>query len=301
VIGDLPALSRECDVTAARLDRLGGGGGHRKKGDDQPLLVKVRHDGQTVSDVVDGVLSLLYEWTDHVAAFYGESSLPLQVRGDVRPPRHLLVPTAAGTLLRHVDWMRSDEQGPDLAHAVWTVRRDLRVIIDRPPERTYAGPCQSPLLVMGADPDQDGPIRFVARETRCKRELYRKWGSDVITCDGYDPDPRLRGGGCGAQHLAINRDVWLVASVTEELLPLRLLWESLYVLVPGCLVDWETVRRWPRRNNGSPPRLIAHTLTPMGQPLYRGGDVLALARDTMPRRGKRRITRLADTPDSHVV
>jgi len=293
-IGDLPSLTAECDVTIARLDRVGRGAGHRKKGDEQPLLVKVRGDGKPVSDVVDTTLQLLYEWSDHVATYYGWPSLPLHVRGDVRPPRSLLVPAAARTLLCHADWMRIDQQGPDLAHAVWRIRSDLRAVIDRPPERTYAGPCQAPILVMETLPGAGNTISVRGHETRCDRDLYRRWGSSTIVCDGYDPDPRKREGGCGTEHLAVNRDAFLVVTVKEQLLPLRLLWESLYVLMPGCTVDWETVRRWPRRNNGSPPRLTSNVTTAAGVALYRGSDVLALAADTMPRQGRRRITRHAD-------
>jgi hypothetical protein len=284
ILGDLPSLAREVETTIARQDR--GTTGRRGDGSEQPLPVNL-----TAGDRArhPDVLPLLFEWADHVAACYSVTGLPVFAAA---LPMSVTVPRAVAVLLRYSDWMRFAEQGPELANALSCVRRDLRKIVDRHLSRTYAGPCRA----RGAEGG------------RCQLALYRYWGADEITCDGHlDPDGR---NGCGAVHPAAERSEFLVDQVRQQLLPLRLVWESLYLLLPGCQVDWPTAQRWERTRthrekfvgkNGKERvrlRITAPRLEPQAwagdTPLYRGSDILRLAGDKAPRRGRRRHVRTAD-------
>jgi hypothetical protein len=218
-------------------------------------------------------------------------------------PMTVTVPRAVAVLLRYSDWMRLSEQGPELANALSCVRRDMRKIVDRHLARTYAGPCRAKIDLEGRE------LALLGRgfHRRCPLALYRYWGADEITCDGHlDPDGRE---GCGTVHPAAERAEFLVDQVRQQLLPLKLVWESLYVLLPGCQVDWPTAQRWERAQthrekftgkNGKERvrvRITAPRLEPAewagdDTPLYRGSDILRLAEDKAPRRGRRRRTRI---------
>lgn len=284
ILGDLPALTRELETTVTRQDRIASGG-KRGKGHDQPAVANL-----SASDRGRRELELLFEWADAVAAWHRVKGLPLFARS---LPLTQLVPAAVAILLRYSDWMRTHPDGADLASAIWYVRQGVRRIIDVREERLYAGPCHEPISADAGD--------------LCRLPLYRKWGADDIVCDGYEPGGPVVGlprpEGCGHAHPAADRHAFLVASVEEYLLPLKLVWESLYVLIPGCEIAWKTAQQWTRaqrtrddtgdrvRIRVTPPRLQASGVDWRGQPLYRGGDILRLAQDKRPRRGRRRVQR----------
>lgn len=305
---EIAALAGQLDrVTIARLDRVQHAAGAARRAPDQdwrgtanalpatpwPANVDAAERGREV-------LELLFEWADHVAAWHRIEGLPAFTR---HVPLAQLAGRAAAVLVHHSRWMRDQQQGPDLAHAIWCVRRDLRQLVDTQPARLYAGPC-------GADLGYGEGLGY-----RCGLPLYQAWGRDTIRCDGHRPsgDQRPRWNtGCGAGHEVTDRQVFLRASVDGALLPLKLLWQSLHVLVgqPASDVAWKVVEAWTRprtqrvetvarsgrklvRLVTTPPRLTAAGVDLAGRPLYRGGDVLQLAEDGQRRRGRRRITRAA--------
>lgn len=302
VLADIAALTRELEATVARQDRVATSSrGSRVpdqdwRGETHALPVTPSPANVSASTRARTVLELLFEWADYVAQWHRMRGLPLLA---AHRPLGELVPQAVAMLLSRADWMRSNEQGPTLADAIHQVRRDLRRLVDQPPERLYAGPCRADL---GYDPE----LGYA-----CGLALYRKWGADDITCDGHTPQPRpgqLQPTGCGTVHPAGERSEFMVAAVEEHLLPLRLLWESLYVLVPEAAgIDWRTVQQWTRerrqrtvvgttatgrervRITVTPARLEPASVDLDGRPLYRGGDVLRLARDAQPRRGRKRV------------
>lgn len=296
ILGDLVALTRDLETTVARQDRSGGHAS-RGTGHERPLPVNI-----SASERARERLELLFEWTDFVAQRNHVTGLPVFGR---HVPLGTLVPRAVAVLLHHSDWMRLDEQGPALANAIWHVRRDLRQLVDTPLERLHAGPCDADL---GYDPE----LGYT-----CSAHLFRRWGSEDIVCDGYRPAhvPGVATFGCGTSHPASSRRTWMRAEVEARLLPLRVIWEDLYELIPGCELDWATVRQWTRERRQRVPRVDAKgiervdsrgrpmvdvTVTPPrlepqawegDTPLYRGSDVLRLAEDGGARRGRRRRTR----------
>lgn len=311
VLADLPSLVRDLETTVTRQTRTyrasargaqspdedWRGSAHALPATPLPVDLTASERGRTVCE-------LLFEWTDYLATWHGVKGMPIYAR---YMPLTQLVPSAVGVLLRFADWMRSNEQGPDLANAVQCIRRDLRAIVDCRPERLYAGPCDADL---GYAPELG---------YRCQQHLYRQWGHDEIACDGHRQQPRAGrwySSGCGTIHTSQQRREWLRADVESRLLPLRLVWESLYELVPGCDVDWQTAKQWTRERqqriprldeNGKvrrdkngremvdlrtiPPRLEPQSWDSNDTPLYRGSDVLRLAEDKPVRRGRRRVRR----------
>lgn len=291
-LGDLVALARDVEVTVTRQDRITNPG-KRGTGHAQPLIANLR-----ASDQARTVFELLFEWADYVAQWNGVKGLPIFTH---HRPLTELVPIACAILLRYTDWMRNNEQGPTLADAIHQVRRDARRIVDQPPARLYAGPC---LADLGYPPELGYD---------CRLPLFRKWGADDIECDGHNPDKAMRrewlSRGCGTIHPASDRDGFMVTAAEEHLLPLRLLYDSMHVLVPGFALDWKTVQQWTRERRQrlvigktktgrervriivTAPRLMPASIGSDGRELYRGDDVLRLARDCEPRRGRRRVTR----------
>lgn len=297
LLSDLVALTRDVEVTVTRQARTAGSSGARAVGHEPPLPVDVG-----ASDRARRSLELLFEWADFVAERTGQRGIPVFAR---HVPLQTLVPRAVAIILRHSQWMRLDEQGPDLANAIRHVRRDLRRLVDTHLERLYAGPCDADL---GYDPKLG---------YECRGQLFRQWGAEEIVCDGYRPDtlPGEWRHGCGTAHTTAERREWLLGAIGEHLLPLRVVWEDLYDLVPGFDVDWETARKWPRERRNRLPRVDAKGRPRLGKdgqplmrvivtpprltaegwdgdtPLFKGSDILRVARDSAVRPGRRRRTR----------
>lgn len=306
VLGDLPALAHDLEVTVSRQARTyraaprGGVPDEDWRRTDQALAPRPLPVDVATSERARTVCALLFEWADYIATWHRMKGMP--VFAAYRPLTEL-VPQAVAILLSKTDWMRSNEQGPDLATAMHCVRRDLRNLIDTRPERLYAGPCHADL---GYDPELG---------YRCELPIYREWGHDEITCDGHQQQPRpgrWYSTGCGSVHATSTRRDWLRAEIEERLLPLRLVWEDLHELVPGSQLEWKTVKQWteerrtrvPQRDktgrpildqtgrekvriNVTPPRLEPQAWSG-ATPLFRGADILRLAEDKPARRGRRR-------------
>lgn len=289
---DIPKLANDLELTITRQAVGGGFGGKRKKGDEQPLPYN-DHASRKQRDVV----ALLVEWCDHIAADNNVRTLPIMPTVDEYRRR---AGAACAIILQHIRWFRVHTDAPDAASAMEWVRDQLRVAVDRPPERVWAGPCMAPIPL--SVHEDDGVITVALKASTCDLDLYRKWGQDIIVCDGHnDPD---ESNGCLAQHPASERAEFLVEHVTEQLLPLRLVWESLYVLLPKCPVAWETARKWPRPRriedaDGKitvvPPRLVSRAVSAKTHAqLFRGGDILDLARDETKRAGRKRTRHRGD-------
>lgn len=301
-LGDLPALTRDLEhVTVARQDHIQHASSGKARTPDEDwrgsthALVRTPWPADVnASQRGRDVLELLFEWADHIAHWYDQRGMPLFTQ---HRPLTELVPYAVAMILGHSDWMRTAEQGPDLANAIHCIRRDLRRIVDVRPARLYAGPCN-------ADLGYGDGLGYT-----CGLSLFRQWGADDIACDAHQPSGAVGwwpSTGCEHTHLAADRTEHLRASVEEHLLPLRLLWESLYLLEPKASgIDWKTVQQWTKERRQrtvigvtatgrdrvkihvTPARLAAAGHDGK-HPLYRGADVLALARDTGARRGRKR-------------
>lgn len=275
ILGDFPALIDDVQAVIGRQTRHGGGGGHRQKGDVQPLPVNLKAAG-TTREIVAG----LEGWARHVA---GDQALA----GRTVDPADLMLRTrrASLVLLANVRWFRTgpmllDEDGDRLDHnpveaVEWldAMRWRLRKLADRAPVRWYAGPC--------------GHVGDWGALDLCDLDLYAQPGAETIVCDGYRQGTDAQQSACGHVHTTADRRRFLLASLRDELVDL----DSILAALPGLVgrnPDRATVRQWRARQK-LVPRVVA------GRELYRGGDVIALALDEKRRPGPKRRDRKETT------
>lgn len=122
--------------------------------------------------------------------------------------------------------------------------RTTRRAIDCPPERVYAGPCDE-----------------------CSADLYALGHAARVVCRH-----------CGAAYLVDDRRGWLLAALREHLATAAEIAAGVGELY-GQAVNRKTINVWHHRG-----RLADHGSTSTGWPLFRIGDVLALAAGQTPTR-----------------
>lgn len=155
--------------------------------------------------------------------------------------------TLARWLGTHVEWIRHHEAGAELVDELRSAIREARRVLDRPPDRWYAGRCGDALA------DNAGP---------CGEDLYAKAGSRLVTCRG-----------CGAEYDVEARREWLLSAVEDVLATAAEIARALTSLATP--VTSSTIRGYVHRrrleSRGRDPRT--------GNPTYRIGDVLDLLVD----------------------
>ncbi|WP_134663958.1 hypothetical protein [Amycolatopsis sp. CFH S0078] len=169
---------------------------------------------------------------------------------------HLLPP--AGSTAGAVAWMvglpgllalhpAADELHDEITHVVARVRR----VIDRPPDRIYAGPC---------DAQVEGE--------RCPDHLYARPGMSRVQC-----------GSCGTEHDVDERRNWMIdyAADLRVTATVALGWARLLLDKTIPRGTWDS---WVSRG-----RIVAHGIDGRGRPVFRFGDVrdLVLAHVSKPR------------------
>ncbi|MGW5741556.1 hypothetical protein [Amycolatopsis sp. NPDC003861] len=141
----------------------------------------------------------------------------------------------------------ADELHDEITHVVARVRR----VIDRPPDRIYAGPCDA--LVDGE---------------RCPDHLYARPGQRRVRC-----------GSCTTEHDVEERRNWMIRyAVDLRVTPtVALGWARLLLDKTIPRGTWDS---WVSRG-----RIVAHGIDARGRPVFRFGDVrdLALAHVSKPR------------------
>lgn len=157
-----------------------------------------------------------------------------QVETTLRPASKALDDVARWLQVR-VDQIAGKPWAPDARRLITAHNHALKVI-DRPPEHTYAGPCQ----VCGAD-------------------LYTL------------PDqPAVRCAGCGTVEDVARRRSYLLAAVDDHLATATEIARALTSL--AMPVTSERIRQWKHRERLQARAHEPHT----GHPLYRVGDVIDL-------------------------
>lgn len=152
-------------------------------------------------------------------------------------------------LLGHVDWIRTREYAPDLLDELDHLEEQLKHLIDRPPDKWFAGPC-------------DG----------CERDLYAKQGAALVTCRECDRD----------YDVAVRR-TWLLEQAHDKLFTAAELARAVSWLGSEPLTG-ERVRKWAQRG-----RIVHRGhVTVRGReiPTYLLADAAALlAEDSRPKAG----------------
>lgn len=140
---------------------------------------------------------------------------------------------------------------PELSHLRRLVRRGVK-LVDRAPDRWYAGPCSTPLR------DDDGNL-VIARgeQAYCDADLYARPDSRLVVCTA-----------CGARHHVDERRAQLLAMARDRLDRPVVISRALTSLGMPCTP--ERIRQWATRG-----RLLHHG-TDGAAKLYRLGDVMDL-------------------------
>lgn len=173
---------------------------------------------------------------------------------------HLRAP--AGTTVDAATWMvglpgllalhpAADELHDEITHVVARIRR----VIDLPPDRIYAGPCDARI---------DGE--------RCPDHLYARPGHRRVQC-----------GSCATEHDVEERRNWMISYAVDLRVTATVALGWARVLLDKTIPrgTWDS---WVSRG-----RIVPHGTDGKGHPVFRFGDVqdLALAYVSKPRHGKR--------------
>lgn len=132
----------------------------------------------------------------------------------------------------------ADELHDEITHLAAQLRR----VIDRPPDRLYAGPCDT-----HTEPG------------RCPEHLYAHPGHARTRCTG-----------CGAEHDVAERRAWMIdqAAGLRVTATTALGWARLLLDHTVPRGTWDS---WVSRR-----RILAHGTDPAGHPVYRFGEVCDL-------------------------
>lgn len=173
------------------------------------------------------------------------------------------------------------ERSPRIAAhvAAGSIERDIRRVVDtlrravdRPADRWFMGPCDTTGCVeehrIVAD---DGQARIEKRPT----ELYADPGAIIVQCRR-----------CRAEYDIGERRAWLLAAAEDQLAHAELIGRAAPAL--GIEVTPSSIRNLAARK-----RIVAHSVDAQGRPLYRIGDVIAVAQDMLSRRAEQAAEREA--------
>jgi hypothetical protein len=228
-LGDVPALWKELDVVLTRQSRYSDPQG---RGGDKALPFNLK-----ASDVGQALRGTLNTWCRLIA----------EERGKDLPEDH---PAAvARWLLGSVTWLRHHRAGADAVDEITSVVHKMRYIIDRPPGRWFAGPCD-----------------------KCERDLYAVDGAASVDCRD-----------CDLVYDVADRRAWLLGQAQDRLLTAAELARAVSWLGSEPLTA-ERVRKWAERK-----RIVSHgTTVHRGNeiPTYLVSDAIDLMeQDARPKAG----------------
>lgn len=190
-LGDVPALWDELDTVLTRQARYSDPEG---RGGDKALPFNLK-----ASDVGEALRGTLNTWCRLIAEERGKD-LPEDEPAAV-----------ARWLLNHVTWLRHHRAGSDAVDEITSAVHKVRCVVDRPPERIYAGPC--------AD---------------CGGDMYGKPGAASVSCRP-----------CGLEYDVAGRVEWMRAQVYGRLVTAR---EGVILLCRfGLPVQQKTIDKWVER------------------------------------------------------
>lgn len=235
-LGDVAWLTDELETTITRQRALPAEGGSAGRETGLPWHEKA-------SEALRGLKALLVSW----ARFCEEESVrhssprtrPLDAHDD-----H---PTAlAGWLLWRVDGLTLLDIGAEAVDEITDAVATCRRVIDRRPDRWYAGPCTH---------EDDGEM--------CGADLYARHATGTVTC-------RV----CGSEYDVAERRAWLLAEAEDRLADASTVARAVSWLGAEPLTP-DRVWKWAERGR------IAVKGHHGKRPLYRIGDAIdLLAGDT---------------------
>lgn len=232
-LGDMPALDEELDVTITRQRALPTEGG--SAGAETPLPWHAK-----AAEAQHHLKALLVTWArmceeEHVR-HCSPRTKPLDEHDDN-------IPALSRWLLWRVDGLELHPAGPDAHEEITDAVAQCRRLVDRPPERWYAGPCDL-----------------------CRADLYATSRQGQVQC---------RTEQCPASYDIAERRDWLLAAAEDRLVGAADLARAVSWLGAQPLTR-HRVGMWAKRG-----RILAkgHDGT---RPLYRVGDAIdLLARESV--------------------
>lgn len=150
------------------------------------------------------------------------------------------LPAMSRWLLWRIDGLALNDMGEEFARQVRDAVNACRRVIDKPPDRAYAGPCPE-----------------------CKRDLYHRHDAAEVRCAG-----------CGQKWDVGEVNAWMAQRIkdymTDRLVTAR---EGATLLGRfGLSVEQGTIDKWRERN-----RIVEHGHNPAGHRLYRWDELLGMA------------------------
>lgn len=236
-LAEIPSLADDLEDTRLRQSRTGGrsiGGGHST---DQPLPWL-----ETASVAVDTLRSTLVAW----------ARIVVEERG-VRWPRNTLA-DIAGFLLTHLDWLVHHPDAHEAVDELTFAARQARSVVDRAPDRWYAGRCGH----VDLDAQVEAIVTSSPQPEPCGEELYVREGAKTVACRT-----------CSTEHDVDVRRKELARKVEDRLATASELTSAVSNLARP--ISLNTIKSWVQRK-----RLTEHSKSPDGVALYRVGDVLDL-------------------------
>lgn len=228
LLGTVRELADDLVVTRTKQDRIGGGEARVTGTVEKPL--GFRPGAMEAADILTATLRV---WASMIV---GLDRLSL---GDDAA-------ALAATLLAEIDTVRRhDDAGIFLGELMYAVKMS-RSAVDRPPGKTYAGPCD-----------------------QCKVDLYARMGASTIICVN-----------CRTRYSTEARRSWLLESLRDHVATPAEIALGIGEL-HGEKINRKTINQWHHRN-----RLVPAGFTPGGEPMFRIGDVLELAMTNSRRKNK---------------
>jgi hypothetical protein len=265
-LGDITALADDLTLTRTRQAKLGGTGpGVVRRNQDRPLPWNER-----ASRAEHELRTELVAWVRIVIEERG-GRLPKDTLADM-----------SGYLLGAVEWLRHYPAGAAAVNGIGHAVAQVRVVIDRAPDRWYAGQCSAPTLtvdLLACDHDcHPGPACEQCQPTHddatatgigCPEHVYFEPGATTARCRT-----------CGTEHDVEQRRKILRARAEDILATTTELVTAVSSI--DRPVPTSTIRSWVHRK-----RLEKRGETLDGRPLYRVGDVLDLIAADIERETRR--------------
>ncbi|GAB3429875.1 hypothetical protein GCM10027436_02340 [Actinophytocola sediminis] len=225
----------ELQTTLARLSRSTGSSSPVGKASETPILYHAQ-----ASAVAHRLRNELSTWARSLAEDDPDLVLPAD-----HPP-------AVARWL--ADQLGGSFVSAEMASGIRAAVRDARRVIDRAPDRVYAGPCLEPL---------EDDVAEDVEPPRCQGQLYALMGKGTVRCHS-----------CGAVHNVEVRQEWLSRTLGEQLVSAA---EAAPVLswLLGKEITRNNIAAWKRDG-----RVEVHD----GRWPYRFSDLLVLGREMRARR-----------------
>ncbi|MFC5834639.1 hypothetical protein [Nonomuraea insulae] len=226
---DVANLAEELEVTLTGRARMSAGALRRSSERRLPFHIAASEKGHNLRQVLVG-------WVRLVA----------DERGVGLPADDLI--SISRWLLAHVEWLRHHPAGGEAVTEVGDAVRAVRMVIDRPPDRLYAGPCDA-----------------------CGMPLYARPGDVEVACRHCPADDEER-----LVYDISARRTWMLGEVEHYVGNSARVSSVLIGL--GVKVAASTIRVWAKRGKLAPCSYDKPS-KPGGDPLplYRVGDVVEAA------------------------